>query len=255
MPVAKWLLIGILGLASGFGSMRWLQARKARAAQKAASAAAAAAPAGSEPDPRFVYKVELLDSPARGPADAPITIVAFGAYDAASRELDRTLNELAASQPKNIRLVWKDAPATPEARVAALGARAAETQGKFWEMHARLMQATGPVDVAALQREAQALGINPDLFTKAYDHATVAEKIDADAALAATFGVAAPAVFVNGHYVKNPTLARLRDSVSEAQSFVANLLQTGTPPDRIYSALMRGALPAAGPIGALLGLD
>jgi hypothetical protein len=63
------------------------------------------------------------------------------------------------------------------------------------------------------------------------------------------FGIArAPAVFVNGRFVPEPDVASLRRAIDEAARFAEQLVREGTPRERVYESLMRGALADTGPI-------
>jgi hypothetical protein len=74
------------------------------------------------------------------------------------------------------------------------------------------------------RREAERLGLDLPRLRAALGDASISRAISADMAIAQRFGLeAAPALFVNGHYLP---IRRSRACVS------------------IYAALMRGALPA-----------
>jgi protein-disulfide isomerase len=249
------ILIGVSGFLAGFSAVAALRLRHPSSKAAATVPTAETAAALGLPDPRFVYRVQLGTAPLRGPADAPVTVVVFGSYgNAATAALAQSLDRLTAEAPGRVRVAWKDLPATPQARVAARAARAAVGQGRFWELHDRLVTAA-QLDDASLEREATTLGLDlmrwrAALADAAPDHA-IEHAIDADIAQARRFGLdAAPAVFVNGRFVPDPSLAHLREQIDEARGFAEQLVADGTPRDQVYAALMRGALPRSGPISA-----
>jgi len=204
----------------------------------------------SAPDPQLVYKVELGDSPARGPADARVTVVELSSYGCARcRELDAWLR-----RRNDLRVVWKDLPSAYD--LAARAARAARAQGRFWPLHDRLLDAGGRLDVPAILDAAGREQLDRDALRGGMDTEPALRALEDDAALAARFGVAslpAPAIFVNGRYVPDATIERLARQIDEAQAFADQLLADGTPRERLYAALMRGALPDVGPISASPG--
>ena len=82
-------------------------------------------------------------APAMGPADAPVTIVAFTDYPVPllPARPDRAGPDPEALQAGKVRLVHRDFPLDghPQAFPAARAARCAGEQGKFWEYHESLM--------------------------------------------------------------------------------------------------------------------
>src|SRR5262249_47062732 len=150
-----------------------------------------------------------------------------------------------------VRLVWKDLPRSDAARLPARAARAAGAQQKFWDMTDRLMgESKGTADQAALLDHAQALGLDVNKFREALASPAIDAALDADVAQAHRFGIfRAPAIFINGKFVKDPLSASsLRERMTEARAFASDLVATGTPRERIYTAIMRGALQDTGPI-------
>lgn len=83
-----------------------------------------------------------IADPSLGPADAPVTIVNFGDYQCDEcANMEETLATVAEDFPDQLRIVWKDMPNTslhPEALNAALAARCAGEQDKFWDYHTYL---------------------------------------------------------------------------------------------------------------------
>jgi len=232
------LIVGLIGFLAGFTPI----------ARRHAQPKLDATPALlEEPDPAFVYRVELGEAPVRGPANARITVVVFSTYDCERcRQVEASLARL--SETHSLRIAWKDVPATPERSLAARSARAAGGQGKFWELHDRLARLKS-IDEATVSREAQAAGLDVPRLMAALHDPELAKIVAADGVEAHRFGLnTAPGIFVNGRFVKDPTLEHLRAQVEEAEAFVTQLVADGTPQEKIYSALMRGALPQAGPI-------
>lgn len=87
-------------------------------------------------------EVTIAD-PTLGPADAPVTLIVFGDYECRTcSRLEGTLADLRTAYGDKLRIVWKDLPnssAHSEAVNAAVAARCAGLQGKFWEYHSFIM--------------------------------------------------------------------------------------------------------------------
>jgi len=245
-------IVGIAGFFVGFGAVAAVRLWRHRAPEVAAASPSSSSSQAGQPDPQFVYKVELGESPLRGPADATVTIVEFSSYECAPcRALDQSLRQIADEAGARIRIAWKDLPGSPDLLMAARAVRAAQAQGKFWELHERLMTASSRVEESLVLHEAERMGLDMGKFRADLADPLLQRALEADAAQAQRFGLpAAPAVFVNGRFVANPTPERLRESIADAQAFARQLMADGTPAEKIYPALMRGALASSGPITA-----
>ena len=103
-----------------------------------------------------------------------------------------------------MRIVWKDNPLPmhPNAMPAALAARAAHEQGKFWEFHDKVFgnqQKMTHDDMVAYARE---LKLDVSRFEKSITQGSGKPQIDADAAEAKSLGATGtPAFFINGKYL------------------------------------------------------
>lgn len=76
--------------------------------------------------------------PTRGASNAKVTIVDFGDYQCdGCKQLEDKLASVLADFPNDVRVVWKDMPneTHAEAMNAAIAARCAGEQDKFWEFH------------------------------------------------------------------------------------------------------------------------
>lgn len=111
--------------------------------------------------------------PVRGAKNAPVTIVEYGDFQCpfcldVQPELDRVLE----SYPEIVRIVWKDFPNPlhPEARSAALAARCAQEQGKFWEYHDFLFSNQDQLSRSVYSQIAQKLNLNMTQFDTCLDN-------------------------------------------------------------------------------------
>lgn len=166
-----------------------------------------AAPIGLAPLQLKAASVPLGDSPARGPADARVTLVVFGDHASAfTSTFDSLLVEVMSSFPDDVRVVWKESRfgVSDNQRPLALAARAAHQQGRFWPMH-DLLNVNIPLawgrtpTPEEIERVAQRAGLDLPAFRASLSSPLVSEAIEQEAALADQLGVRdVPWVFVNG---------------------------------------------------------
>jgi protein-disulfide isomerase len=152
-----------------------------------------------------IYKVELGSSPARGPRDAAVTVVLFSEFQCPfCKKVAPTLAELEKAFPGKVRVVWKNFPLEfhQNARPAALAAHAAGLQGKFWQMHDKLLENQQALQPADLEKYAQELALDLPRWKVAMASAEVANLVEADVKQAQSLGVAGtPSMFINGRKV------------------------------------------------------
>jgi protein-disulfide isomerase len=146
--------------------------------------------------------IEVGAAPSRGPAAAPVTIVAFSEFQCpfCSRALPG-LKEVEAQYPGKVRIAFKNLliPGHQQAPLAAEAALAAHEQGKFWPYHDKLFENQQALDRPALERYAQELKLDLARFRAALDSGKHRKTVEADQAQAALLGASAtPTYFVNG---------------------------------------------------------
>lgn len=160
-------------------------------------------------------EVTIAD-PSRGPVDAPVTIINYGDYEcAACARLETTLSELEAEYGDSLRIVWKDMPNTSQHRnalSAAVAARCAGEQKKFWEYHEILMTNQNMLGTELYLSAAQETGLRERAFVRCVDNEStlplVQRTYDEGVALDIT---ATPTLFINGErYTGGVTTSELR---------------------------------------------
>ncbi len=175
------------------------------AARTAAAPAAPAAPRRRGPDPNKVYEVSVDGAPARGPAEAPVTIVEFSDFQCPyCSRVGPTLAALRAQYPSQVRIVYKHLPLSfhRSALPAAKASVAAQRQGKFWEMHDLLFANQKKLDEATFKGHAEALGLDLARFEADLKSSEVAALVAKDQAEARALGVTGtPGFFVNGRFL------------------------------------------------------
>ena len=213
-------------------------------------------PAKPDPDADIRIRVDVTGAPARGPADAPITIVEWSDFQCPfCARAEETLTRLRQEYPDQIRFVWRDLPLPfhDQARPAAIAARAAGAQGKFWAMHDRLYaDHVAPLGRERFERDAGELGLDGKRFRAALDAEEGKSGIDADLVAATKAGATGtPTFFINGKVLTGAQpyetfKARIDDELKVTEAMIAK----GTPRARLYAALMKDALPVRPPAKA-----
>src|SRR6185312_10750016 len=144
--------------------------------------AAAAAPAPSAPsaDSNDKYDVKVGDAPVKGPASAPVTVVAFSDFQCpfCSRAVP-TIHQLETEYGGKVKIVFKQFPLPfhDKAHLAAEAALAAHEQGKFWQMHDKLFANQQALDRPSLEKYAQELGLDMAKFRAALDSGKFKNKV------------------------------------------------------------------------------
>ncbi len=162
---------------------------------------------------RAQAKVEILierprthveaTGPARGPADAPVTIIEFSDYQCPfCRRAEPTLEQVLAKYEGKVRFVFRHFPLDrihPQARGASEAAACAGEQGKFWEYHAALFAEDAQLDVAGLEVAGTKAGLDAAAFKTCVSERKTQALVEADLKAGEAAGVTGtPAFFING---------------------------------------------------------
>jgi protein-disulfide isomerase len=143
--------------------------------------------------------------PARGPANAPVTIVEFSDFQCpyCGREYP-VIERLMKEYDGKVRLVFRHYPLDFHnfaAKAAEAGA-CAQDQGKFWELHDKMFTNQAKLAVEDLKGYAKALGMDAVKFDKCLDSGEKKALVDEDLKAGAAAGVSGtPAFFINGLFV------------------------------------------------------
>jgi len=157
------------------------------------------------------------DDHVRGPETARVTVIEYGDYQCPPcTNTNRDLEALLAKYPNDLRLIYRHYPTRPHrnARLASEAAEAAETKGKFWEMHSKLFEqqkewygASDPVPLFA--RYASEIGLEPNAFAESLRAHRFERRVITAHESARQFGVrGAPAFFLNGRRLIPPPHTR-----------------------------------------------
>jgi protein-disulfide isomerase len=175
-------------------------AKRIEMAALAAPAPAAAPDAPAGPEGKF--DVHVGDAPVKGPASAPVTLVAWSDFQCpfCSRAVP-TVRQLEDAYKGKLRIAFKQFPLPfhDKAHLAAEAALAANEQGKFWQMHDKLFANQQALDRPSLEKYAEELGLDMGKFKAALDSGKFKDKVDAEDKEGAGFGVTGtPTFFING---------------------------------------------------------
>jgi protein-disulfide isomerase len=151
-------------------------------------------------------KIEVAEgeSPSRGPANAPVTIIEFSDYECPfCKRAEPTVEQVVAAYPDKVRLVYRNYPLPfhKSARPAAEAAMCAKAQGKFWEYHEKVFKASS-LDEASLKQIAGDVGLDQAKFDTCLANKEGSKEIEQDIADATAVGVrGTPAFFINGRMI------------------------------------------------------
>jgi protein-disulfide isomerase len=165
---------------------------------------------GADPYADERAKLHIEGNPARGPADARVTLVEFGDLECPNcRQLEPVL--AAMLEKYKVLLVFKDFPLErvhPWAKTAALGARCAFMQSPdaFWKMHDTIFgeqDSINPENVwEKLTEYASQSGLNTDAFKACMSSPEAAKAVEGNQQDGLNLSVnSTPTVFVNGRPV------------------------------------------------------
>jgi thiol-disulfide isomerase/thioredoxin len=149
-----------------------------------------------------VKAVDPNDSPSKGAASAPVTIVEWADFECPHcRHAAPVLEKIVETHPGKVRLVYKFYPlqAHVHGESAARAAVAAMKQGKFWEMHHILFEHQESMEPRDIEKYAREIGLDYAKWKADWESEATADRVSRDRKqgdLLALSGT--PAVFING---------------------------------------------------------
>lgn len=148
----------------------------------------------------------VLNSPAKGAADAPVTLTVFSDFQCpyCSRVVP-FIDELLAKNPGKVRVVFKQFPLRMHtmAQPAALASLAAREQGKFWPLHDLLFANYNQLNEEKIRALAKEVGLDLARFDRDRNSQKLREEVLRDQGLGQQAGVqGTPTVFLNGKLLR-----------------------------------------------------
>jgi protein-disulfide isomerase len=203
-------------------------------------------PSAGEPNANVVYRADVKGAPIKGAKDAPVTIVQFSDFQCPfCSRVEPTIAKIMQDYDGKVRVAWRDLPLPfhPNAMPAAIAARAAGEQGKFWEMHDKIFASQQTMDRPTYEKYAQELGLNMAKFKAALDAEKGKADIQADAAAGAKIGArGTPAFFINGKFLSGAQPYEMfKAKIDEELKSASALVAKGTPKAKVYEAIMKDA--------------
>jgi protein-disulfide isomerase len=150
-------------------------------------------------------QIATANSPAKGPANAPIELVEFSDFQCPfCFRAHPTVDQVLKAYGDRIRFVYRHYPLPnhPNARPAAEASACAAEQGKFWPYHDRLFATQSKLSDSDLKQDAAELGLDPAKFNACVDSRKFKAEVDADLRDGEAAGVnGTPAFFINGRLI------------------------------------------------------
>jgi protein-disulfide isomerase len=150
--------------------------------------------------PRQAFKP--TNSPATGPAAAPIEMIEFSDFQCPYCLAVRpTLKQVLDTYGNRIHFIYRNYPldSHPNARSSAEAAQCANEQGKFWAFHDRLFADPGKLSPANVRQSAGDLGLDLARYDACVEARRYKSVVDEDIQAANAAGVSGtPAFFING---------------------------------------------------------
>lgn len=155
-----------------------------------------------------VWQALLKDAPSLGPENAPVTIVEFSDYQCpfCARWQQEVWPQISETYQGKVRLVYRDFPlvqAHPYAQDAAVAARCAGEQGRYWEYHDLLFLGEMEFSPLAYEAFASRLELDMDPFNQCRKSSEMLQLVQSDLSLGELVGIdGTPTFFVNGYRIK-----------------------------------------------------
>ncbi len=168
------------------------------------------------------------DSPAFGPANAPVTLVEFSDFECPyCGRFFETINQLKENYGDRLRVVYRQYPLDIHANAyaAAVASLCANDQGRFWEMHDLMFSEQSQLDREALKEKAGRIGLDQGAFDACLASPRHTPQIESDMREANRIGLSGtPFVLVNGVQVPGgaapyPVIAELIDEELERKGY------------------------------------
>ena len=139
----------------------------------------------------------------QGTADASVTLVQYGDYECPyCGAAYPIIKDVQSRMGERLRFVFRNFPIStshPHAEQAAEAAEAADSQGKFWEMHDLLYENQRKLRDQDLRAYAQELGLDVELFDKELAEHVHADRVHEDFMSGVRSGVnGTPTFYING---------------------------------------------------------
>jgi protein-disulfide isomerase len=164
--------------------------------------------------------LDLGDSPAKGPASAPVTVVEFVDYECPHcKRVQPVLKQVMDDYRDEVKVVFKHYPlgGHTNARAAAEAAMAAHKQGKFWAYNDKIWAIADSLSPAALEQIAKDVGLDVTKWRTDFESEAIKERVQLDRNQGERLALqATPTIYVNGRlFGDNRDVESLKDWINE----------------------------------------
>lgn len=170
--------------------------------------------------------LSIDDDPLRGDRNAPLVLIEFGDFQCpfCGRHFRETFPQIEEAYIKTgkLKFVFRDFPITgthKDSLKAAEAAGCALDQGKFWELHDRLLVNQSTLEPPNLVQHAQAIGLDVPKFQQCLDGEKYLSEIRQDFADGLKAGVMSTPTFFLGRIVPNSAKVTVLTVITGAQPY------------------------------------
>jgi protein-disulfide isomerase len=160
---------------------------------------------GDKIDPNITFNDAL--NPTAGPSDAKVTVRIYSDFQCpACQVAEAELADIRSEYQDRVRFIWNDLPLTQihkNATAAALAARCAGEQGRFWEFAEKTFQTQGIWEHATTPRDhfydlVDDLNLNQDKYNECLFDEKMMDRVENDFQEAISMGLTGtPTFFIN----------------------------------------------------------
>jgi protein-disulfide isomerase len=202
-----------------------------------------------------VKEIALEDSPSKGNPGAPVLLVEFADFQCpACRAARPVLEETLKKHDGQARLVFKHFPLSIHqyGEKLARAARAAQNQGKFWEMYGALFDNQERISPPVIDELAKGLGLDMAKFQKDMESEATADAVARDRKQGERLDLqSTPTIFINGRLFSGA-----QDFPEELEEWIkleVELANAAPPKAAVSAAASASGAPAPSAVPAPTG--
>ncbi len=157
------------------------------------------------PAPQQIVNPDLTGTYAKGPANAPVTIVEYSDFQCPfCGRATPTIEAVTKKYGDKVRLIYKHFPLSfhPNAQPAAEASECAGEQGKFWQFHDKLFANQETLSADNYKLWAKELGLDLTKFNSCVDTRKYQQKVQTQFSQGSADGVSGtPTFYINGKQI------------------------------------------------------
>ncbi|MCH9682883.1 MAG: DsbA family protein [Deltaproteobacteria bacterium] len=194
------------------------------------------------------HRVALGDARTWGKDTALLTVVLWADMSRPGRSSERALDLVEALRDRygdEIRVAFKHYPPkrSVESVEAAVAAEAAGRQGRFWDMHGKIVAGGRPLNRESFVAWARELGLKTRRFKRDLDDPVLRERVDNQRKEAERLQVRTYGTFINGRYLRHGLPQQDAEAVAQQEFERAQaLVDSGVPAAEVYPQTIAAGL-------------